>query len=138
LTDTAGKYSFSRRRRLDGPHAYAAVFAFKCWVTGETFRVYAKPNGITAARLGIVTSKKISRRAVERNYGKRLAREVFRVEGLALQGLDFVVRPLAPVTTTMAAAARIELRGLLHRAHRQCQGRTEKCASTAPTDNKPV
>ena len=138
MTEKASKFPFSRARRLDGPHAYAAVFAFKCWVAGEKFRVYAKPNGITAARLGIVASKRISRRAVERNYCKRLAREVFRTEGNALRGLDFVVRPLVPITTTMAAAARTELRGLLHRAQCQCQGRSDKCADTAPKVEKPV
>ena len=107
-------------------------------MTGEKFRVYAKPNGIAVARLGVVTSKRISRRAVERNYCKRLAREVFRTEGSALRGLDFVVRPLAPITTIMAAAARTELRGLLHRAQRQCQGRSDKCADTALKVEKPV
>lgn len=115
------------------------MFAFKCWVTGEMFRVYARPNGIAAARLGIVTSKRVSRRAVDRNYCKRLAREVFRAECKALGGLDFVVRPLAPVTPIMAAAARAELCGLLGRAQRQCHGRSETmCASTAPIVNNPV
>ncbi len=102
------------------------------------FRVYARPNGIAAARLGIVTSKRVSRRAVERNYCRRLAREVFRAEGLALGELDFVVRPLAPVTSIMAGAARTELRSLLHRAQRQCLGRSEKSANAAPTVNQPV
>lgn len=113
------------------------MFAFKCWVTGETFRVYAKPNGIAAARIGIVASKRVSRRAVERNYYKRLAREVFRAEGKALVGLDFVVRPLAPVTPLMAAAARTELRGLFLRAQRRCQGGSVTVGA-APTINDPV
>jgi ribonuclease P protein component len=89
------------------------------------FRVYAKPNGVAGARLGIVTSKRVSRRAVERNYCRRLAREVFRAEGKALGGLDFVVRPLTSVTPQKSVAARAELRGLLHRALRQCRGRSE-------------
>ena len=102
------------------------------------FRVYAKPSGIAAARLGIITSKRVSRRAVERNYCRRLAREVFRAEGGALRGLDFVVRPLVQVTPRMGAAARTELRSLLHRVQGQCEGHSINCATTAPTVNKPV
>lgn len=89
------------------------------------FRVYAKPNGGAVARLGIVTSKRISRRAVERNFCKRLVREVFRAESKTLESQDFVVRPLAPVTPQTAAAARTELRGLLLRVQRQGRARSE-------------
>lgn len=114
------------------------MFAFKCWVAGTLFRVYARPNGTAVTRLGIVTSKRVSRRAVERNYCKRLAREVFRAQGKALEGLDFVVRPLAPVTPMMGTAARTELGGLLLRAQRQCRGRGDPMrASTTPKVNDP-
>ena len=123
LTDTGTKFSFSRARRLDGPHAYAAVFAFKCWVTGNLFQVYARPNGSAAARLGIVVSKRVISRAVARNYCKRLAREVFRAERGTLSGIDIVVRPRAVVTLALSTAARAEIRDLLHRAQRQCRRR---------------
>jgi ribonuclease P protein component len=116
LTDCARGFAFPRARRLDGPHAYAAVFAFKCWVTGTLFQVHARPNGAAAPRLGIVVSKRVIPRAAVRNYCKRLAREVFRVECRELAGVDFVVRPRAAVTPALSAAARAEIRDLLHRA----------------------
>ena len=47
------------------------------------------------ARLGVVVSKRIMKKAVARNYCKRLARDVFRHEYARLPGLDFVVRPRA-------------------------------------------
>ena len=125
MTDTASRFSFSRARRLDGPHAYAAVFAFKCWVTGERFQVYARPNGASAARLGIVVNKRKIPRAMERNYCKRLVREVFRVERDALTGIDLVVRPRSAVTPSFSKAARAEIRDLLHRAQRQCRDRVK-------------
>jgi ribonuclease P protein component len=124
LTLTASRFSFSSARRLDGPHAYAAVFAFKCWVTGEWFQVYARPNGSPAARLGIVVSKRIIPRAVARNFCKRLVREVFRAERAALAGVDVVVRPRAAVTRATAALSRAEIRALLHRAQRRCGKRS--------------
>lgn len=63
------------------------------------------------------------RLAVERNYYKRLAREVFRAERCALTGVDLVVRPRSVVTRVVSAAARAEIRELLHKALRQCRSR---------------
>jgi len=99
------------------------VFAYKCRVSGELFQVYAKPNGIAQARLGVVVSKRVMPRAVARNYCKRMAREVFRAERNALSGVDLVVRPRAAVTRATSTAARAEVRDLLHRAQRQCSTR---------------
>ena len=89
------------------------------------FRVYAKPNGAAAARLGIVVSKRVIAQAVARNYCKRLAREVFRAERDALIGVDLVVRPHSAVTPSSSAAARAEIRELLRRAQLQCHRRCE-------------
>ena len=101
------------------------MFAFKCGVTGEMFRVYAKPNGAAAARFGIVVSKRVIPQAVARNYCKRLAREVFRAERDALAGVDLVVRPRSAVTPASSGAARAEIRELLRRAQRQCHSRSQ-------------
>ena len=124
-----GSFSFSRSRRLDGPHAFAAVFAYKCWVTGQWFQVYAKPGGPVKARLGVVVSKRIMKRAVERNAFKRLVRDVFRHACAALAGVDFVVRPRAPVAPKDTVAARAELQTLLNRSLGQCRGRLAATAN---------
>jgi len=129
LTRSVGRFAFSRACRLDGPQAYAAVFAYKCSVAGESFKVYARPNGAAGARLGIVVSKRVMPQAVARNYCKRLAREVFRAERAALAGVDLVVRPHRAVTRASAAAARAEIRALLRRAQRQCHRRNETTQS---------
>jgi ribonuclease P protein component len=54
--------------------------------------VFAEPNGLDQARIGIVTGKKVAPRAVDRNRVKRMVREVFRVCRGRLTGLDVVVR----------------------------------------------
>ncbi len=120
MTGPEGQFSFTRARRLDGPHAFAAVFAHRCAVRGALFQVYAKPNGSPGARLGVVMSKRVAQRAVVRNYAKRLVREVFRAEHDVLPGLDVVVRPRVAITRAMSGVARLELRDLLILAHRQC------------------
>jgi len=73
----SGKFPFSRAQRLDGPHAYAAVFAYKCCSSGRWFQVYVRPGGGSAARLGVVVSKRIMKTAVARNFYKRVARDGF-------------------------------------------------------------
>jgi ribonuclease P protein component len=121
LIDTTATFSFSRARRLDGPHAYAAVFAYKCAVNGRWFQVYARPNGAEGARLGVVVSKRIMKKAVSRNYYKRLARDVFRHQCASVAGADFVVRPREQIVPELAANARVEMANLLQRAHGQCR-----------------
>ena len=51
----------------------------------------ARNNSLDYARLGLVTSKKKAKRAVDRNLVKRLARETFRLHQHQLGGLDVLV-----------------------------------------------
>jgi ribonuclease P protein component len=63
----------------------------------ENFVLYARPNNLGHARLGIVVAKRLAPRAVTRNLVKRLARDIFRKSGLV--AADCIVRlnrPIAP------------------------------------------
>ena len=55
------------------------------------FLVFACPNGLALARLGLAISKKKTKKAVDRNLLKRLVRESFRTHQSMLTGLDLVV-----------------------------------------------
>jgi len=111
-----------RVRRLQGKHAYAAVFAFKCRVAGRQLHIYGRPNGISDARLGVIVGKRLMPRAVDRNYCKRLVREMFRRECGALKGFDFVVR-LQSGALPRPQTVRVELRELLSGLLRKCGDR---------------
>jgi ribonuclease P protein component len=124
---TRARYSFSRASRLEGRHAFAAVFAYKCSVTGQFFQVYAKPNR-NESRLGITVNKRYVPRAVARNFCKRLARETFRVNRATLSGVDLVVRARAVVSSASSTQARTEILELMQRVTRQCCSR----AAAAP------
>lgn len=82
-----------------------------------------RPGGGGRARLGVVVSKRIMKKAVARNTYKRLARDVFRHACAAVSGVDFVVRPRALFKATETGAARAELQDLLRRSVGQCRSR---------------
>lgn len=75
--------------------------------------LYARPNGLPHARIGIIASKRVAPRAVDRNRAKRLVREVFRAMQARLNGTDIVVQLRRWSPRGSVAAARTELARLL-------------------------
>lgn len=53
--------------------------------------MFTRPNGLSLARIGIIASKRVAPRAVDRNRAKRLVREAFRQRRLRLEGMDVLV-----------------------------------------------
>lgn len=51
------------------------------------------PNSLEYARVGLIVGKKTAKRAVQRNYMKRLLRELFRLNQPMLPGVDILIRP---------------------------------------------
>jgi ribonuclease P protein component len=82
---------FPRSRRLLKPDEYRRVFSDGWRSVDNLFLVLALPNSMNDSRLGLAISKKISRRAVDRNRIKRVVRESFRQHLDLLAGLDLVV-----------------------------------------------
>lgn len=75
--------------------------------------MFAKPNALERARIGIVTAKKVAPRAIDRNRVKRMVREVFRNWRDRLGGLDVVVRLRRCPPRGSGSQARSELARLL-------------------------
>ena len=70
---------------------FQAVLRQRCSRRDNLFAVYAKPNGLPHARIGIAVSRKVSPHAVSRNRIKRQVREMFRLNHIQLSGLDLVI-----------------------------------------------
>ncbi|MFL9609631.1 ribonuclease P protein component [Methylobacillus sp. Pita2] len=86
-------YAFKRQAKLLKTDEFSSVFNFRKRVSGRYLVLHYRYNEMAYARLGLVVGKKIARRAVDRNYIKRVMRELFRVSQHQLPGLDLVARP---------------------------------------------
>ncbi|GGY08905.1 ribonuclease P protein component [Paludibacterium paludis] len=105
-------YRFRRAHRLLKTDEFSSVFSLRQARSNAFFQVYARPNGLDHARLGLVVGRKVSRRAVRRNYIKRSVREWFRLNRPELGGLDYVVRARVPFDRSNRAEAVVALSAL--------------------------
>jgi len=92
------KFQFSANQRLKKPSQFQTVYQSKQWGASKyfTFNVLAndvaiKANGQLPAVLGVTVSKKVSKRAVDRNRIKRQIREFFRKRQDQLQNASIVI-----------------------------------------------
>ena len=104
--------TFAKDARLTRSAEYTNVLQERCRVSGEHLQFYARPNPGSTPRLGIIISKKIAARAVDRNYVKRVVRELFRRSSEQFSGLDVVVRARKPLPRGSYFAIRQEFSAL--------------------------
>lgn len=104
-------------RKLTGRKQFQDVLARGRVITGRYFIIRARSREQNYARLGIVTARKLIRRAVDRNACKRLVREAFREHEVELAGLDIVVVCRMPISSRTRRPARQELGSLFPALH---------------------
>ncbi|MGD9386595.1 MAG: ribonuclease P protein component [Gammaproteobacteria bacterium] len=111
---------FPRTRRLLSPPEFSRVFRAGRRIGDRYFTLVYAPGRGPAARLGLAVSRKVSRRAVERNRIKRVLRESFRRHP-DLPALDIVVmaRPGAAACDNHELSASID--ALIERTARKCE-----------------
>lgn len=115
----AAKYGFPKSRHLLKTDEISSVFSFKCRFSGEYLQLLVKPNPLHYPRLAMIVAKKTAPRAVDRNYMKRVVREVFRLEQATLGGMDCVVRANKRFGRTDFDGVQAELRQLFAKAARR-------------------
>lgn len=88
--------------------------------------MYFMPNRLGYPRLGIVVSKKTARRAVARNYMRRVLREWFRLNREQLGGLDLVVKVQKAFARDDFMLIQEELQRFMNRLQREAAKVLEK------------
>jgi ribonuclease P protein component len=84
--------------------------------------VFVLASGLESHRLGITASRKMARRAVERNRAKRLLREAFRQNSVDLDFLknryDWVINARRSVVEVKSDAVAADLKRLVAQVRR--------------------
>jgi len=83
---------FTKKAKLIKTDEFSSVFNFRKRISARFLAVHYQPNDIGHARLGLVVGKKVAKRAVDRNYMRRVLRELFRIQQHEINHVDLVVR----------------------------------------------
>jgi ribonuclease P protein component len=89
-------FKFPSELRLLKTDDFSSVFNFRKRISATTLVIHYRNNPQAHARLGLVVSKKVAKLSVDRNYMRRVLRELFRRNKLNLANLDLVIRPQRP------------------------------------------
>jgi len=113
--------AFGKSRHLLKPAEFKCVFEKRQSAHNSHFGIYAVKNTLGHARLGLVISKKVSKKAVVRNRIKRLVRESFRLQQDDFGAFDFIVVAKAPVATIAFESISTPLQPLWFKAMKRCK-----------------
>ena len=98
-----GDFCLSKTQRLRTPAEFQRVYSSKQWGGSKhfTFNVLANDLG-QSNTLGVTVSKKVSKRAVDRNHLKRVMREFYRHKKVDLNGCSLVLtaKPSSKLATS--------------------------------------
>lgn len=98
---------FGADRRIASQLDYLRLLRSGARKSSSGFTFIVAPRTVGSARLGILMSLKVSRRANVRNHVKRCIREAFRLEHAGLGALDVLVRPPQNIRIARDLVARL-------------------------------
>ena len=113
--------AFAKKQRLLKPADFRGVFEQRQSAHNAHFGVYTAKNRLGYARLGLVVSKKVSKKAVVRNRIKRQIRENFRLQQDRLGARDFVIVAKAPLSEIASDTITPHLQPLWALAIKRCK-----------------
>ncbi|MCU6434195.1 ribonuclease P protein component [Undibacterium sp. Jales W-56] len=108
MTSNNASDDFARARRIVKTDEFSSVFRLRPVQRTAHFVLYARPNDLPNARLGVVAAKRFAPRAVTRNTIKRVTREIFRCSSLI--SVDCIVRLSKPVNSKSGPATTSRLK----------------------------
>jgi ribonuclease P protein component len=112
-------FKLPKRLKILKTDDFSSVFSFRKRVAGPYLIIQYQPNSLGFTRMGLVVGKKLSSLAVDRNYMKRVLRELFRTHPLESVSLDLVVRPQKPFSPINYSEIAQEFVMLLDKLSRQ-------------------
>ena len=85
-------FSLPKEAKLIKTDDFSSVFNLRKRIAAPYLVMRYKPNELNRPRLGLIVAKKTAKLAVERNYMRRLLRELFRLNQHDLPAVDLVIQ----------------------------------------------
>ncbi len=85
-------FRLPKQAKLVKTDDFSSVFNLRKRIANKHLVMRYCPNGNTSARLGLIVAKKTAKGAVQRNYMRRVLRELFRLNQHQLPALDVVIQ----------------------------------------------
>jgi ribonuclease P protein component len=87
-----GMFSFPRQAKIVKTDDFSSVFNLRKRIANKHLVMRYQPSEQNRARLGLIVSKKTAKLAVQRNYMRRVMRELFRLNQQHLPKIDLVIQ----------------------------------------------
>jgi len=98
---------------------FSSVFSFKKRFSSIYLVTYYCPNALAQSRTGFVVAKKVAKLAVDRNYMRRVLRELCRQELHTLSNVDVVIQVQKPFKNSDFLLVKQELADLFAKIHKK-------------------
>jgi len=112
---------FTKKAKLIKTDEFSSVFNFRKRISARYLAVHYQPNDFGFARLGLVVGKKVAKRAVDRNYMRRVLREFFRAQQYKINPVDLVIRVQKKFEKEDFLQIKQEFESLIEKVNRRTQ-----------------
>jgi ribonuclease P protein component len=108
-------FRFARQAKMVKTDDFSSVFNLRKRIASPHLVMRYRFNGASLPRLGLIVSKKTAKLAVQRNYMRRVLRELFRLNQHHLPLVDLVIQVEKPFEKPDFLLIKQEFEGLLLR-----------------------
>ena len=85
-------FRLTKQSKLIKTDDFSSVFNFRKRISNKFLVMRFKPNELAHPRLGLIVAKKTAKLAINRNYMRRVLRELFRLNQHDIASLDLVIQ----------------------------------------------
>ena len=108
-------FRLTKQSKLIKTDDFSSVFNFRKRISNKFLVMRFKPNELVYPRLGLIVAKKTAKLAVNRNYMRRVLRELFRLNQHNIASLDLVIQVQKKFDKLYFFVIKKEFNGLLNK-----------------------